>query len=119
MRVCFLFISFHLFFHFSIFQSSNSLGDAAVVRTRLDKFYLDRIDVVRAFPERTFHYLVTLSRLVAWGLGPMPTAENLGHEETTCRRKYGLHFVFISFLFPFHFSLTNFPRHRYNYNEGK
>ena len=68
---------------------SNSLGDAAIVRPRLDKFYMDRIDVVRAFPERTFHYLVTLSRLAAWGLGPVPTAENLGHKETTHRRKYG------------------------------
>ena len=78
--------------------------------------------MVRAFPERTFHYLVTLSRLAAWGLGPMPTAENLGHEETTRRRKYGLlHFVFISFLFSFllFFFLTDFPRHMYNYNEGK
>ena len=79
---------------------SNSLGDAAVVRPRLDKFYLDRIDVVRAFPERTFHYLVTLSRLAVWGLGPVPTAENLGHEETTRRRKYRLlHLISISFFF--------------------
>ena len=77
--------------------------------------------MVRAFPDRTFHFLVTLSCLAAWGLGPVPTAENLGHEETTRRRKYGLHFVFISFLFSFlsHFFLTDFPRHRYNYNEGK
>ena len=49
----------------------------------------------------------------------MPTVENLGHEETTRRRKYGLlHFVSISLLFSFFF-LTDFPRHRYNYNEGK
>ena len=83
---------------------SNSLGDAAVVRPRLDKFYLDRIDVVRAFPERTFHYLVTLSRLAAWGLGPVPTAENLGHEETTRRSKYRLlYFISISFFFLFFF----------------
>ena len=117
MRVCFLFISFHFSFHFSIFQSSNSLGDASVVRPRLDKFYLDRIDMVRAFPERTFHTLVTLSRLAAWGLGPVPTAENLGHEKTTRRRKYHLlHFISIS---PFFFFLTNFPRHRDNYNEGE
>ena len=76
---------------------SNSLGDAAVVRPRLDKFYLDRIDVVRAFPVRTFHDLVTLSRLAAWGLGPVPTAENLGHEGTTCRSKYRLlYFISIS-----------------------
>ena len=57
--------------------------DAAVVRPRLDKFYLDQIDQVRAFLGRTFHDLVTLSRLATWGLGPVPTAENLGHEETT------------------------------------
>ena len=92
--------SFHFSFHFSIFQSSNSLSDAAVVRPRLDKVYLDRIDVVRAFPERNFHNLVTLSRLAAWGLGPVPTTENLGHEETTRRSKYHpLHFISISFFF--------------------
>ena len=71
--------------------------------------------MVRAFPERTFHYLVTLSRLAAWGLGPVPIAENLGHEETTRRRKYRL-LYFISIFF---FFLTDFPRHRDNYNEGK
>ena len=82
----------------------------------MDKFYLERIDVVRAFPDRTFHYLVTLSRLAAWGLGLVPTAENLGHEETTYRRKYRLlHFISISFFF----FLTDFPRHRDNYNEGE
>ena len=92
----FHFISFLLSFHFSIFHSSNSLSDAAIVRPRLDKFYLDRIDMVYAFPERTFHYLVTLSRL------DMVYAENLGHEETTRRRKYGLlHFVSISLFFFF------------------
>ena len=85
----------------------------------MDKFYLDRIDVVRAFPERTFHYLVTLNRLAAWGLGLVPTAENLGHEETTRRHKYRLlHFVSIS-LFFFSFFFFDFPRHRDNYNEGK
>ena len=69
--------------------------------------------MVRAFPERTFHNLVTLSRLAAWGLGPVPTAENIGHKETTRRRKYRLlHFISIFFL-------IDFPRHRYNYNEGK
>ena len=69
--------------------------DAAIVRPRLDKFYLDRIDSVRAFPGRTFHDLVTLSRLAAWGLSPLPTAENLSHEETTRRSEYR----------PFYFSL--------------
>ena len=64
-----------------------SLGDVAVVRPHLDKFYLDRIEVVRTFPGRTFHDLVTLSRLAAWGLGPVPTAENFSHEELTRRSK--------------------------------
>ena len=35
----------------------------------------------------SFHGLVTFSRLAAWGLGPIPTAKNLGHEETTQRSK--------------------------------
>ena len=30
---------------------------------------------------------MTFSRLAAWGLGPIPTVENLGHEETTRRSK--------------------------------
>ena len=67
--------------------------DAAVIRPRLDKFHLERIEKVRAFPGRTFHDLVTLSRLAAWGLGPLPTAENLNHEETTRRSEYS-QFVF-------------------------
>ena len=58
--------------------------------------------MVRAFPVRTFHDLVTLSRLAAWGFGPVPTAENLGHEETTRRSKYRLlYFISISFFFFF------------------
>ena len=61
--------------------------DAAVVHPRLDKFYLDRIDRVRSFSDMSFHGLVTFSRLAAWGLGPIPTAKNLGHEETTQRSK--------------------------------
>ena len=59
--------------------------DATIVRPRLDKFYLDRIDQVRG---RTFHDLVTLSRLAAGGLGPLPTTENLSYEETTRRSEY-------------------------------
>ena len=69
------------FFLFSTFNRLTVLYiDAAVIRPRLDKFHLDRIDRVRAFLGRTFHDLVTLSRLAAWGLGPLPTAENLNHE---------------------------------------
>ncbi|XP_030969724.1 uncharacterized protein LOC115989999 [Quercus lobata] len=62
------------------------LRPEAVVRPRLDKFFLDQIEVVRTFPGRTFHDLVTFSRLATWGLGPTPTAENLSHEELTRRR---------------------------------
>ena len=62
--------------------------DATIVRPCLDKFYLDRIDQVRAFHGRTFHDLVTLSRLAVWGLGLLPTVENLSHEETTCQSEY-------------------------------
>ena len=75
--------------------------DAVVIRPRLDKFYLDRIDQVRAFPERTFHDLVTLSRLVVGGLGPLPTAENLIYEETTRRNEYRPFVFFLSSLFLF------------------
>ena len=78
------------------------LGDAAVVRPRLDKFFLDQIEVVRTFPGRTFHDLVTFTRLATWGLGPVPTAENLSHEELTRRSKCRpLYFVIsaLSFFF--------------------
>ena len=73
--------------------------------------------MVRTFSVRTFHELVTLSRLAAWGLGPVPTTENLGHEETTRRSKYRP-FYFISIFF-FYFFFIDFPRYRDNYNEGK
>ena len=72
---------------FSVTRLTLYLGDAAVVRPRLDKFFLDRIEVVRTFPGRTFHDLVTFTRLATWGLGPTPTAENLSHEELTRRSK--------------------------------
>ena len=96
----FHFILFFLTCFLSFNRLTLSLGDVAVVRPRLDKFYLDRIDEVRTFPGRTFHDLVTLSRLAAWGLGPVPTAENLSHEESTRRSKYRP-LYFISFLFLF------------------
>ena len=60
--------------------------------------------MVHALPVRTFHELVTLSRLAAWGLGLVPNVENLGHEETTRRSKYRpLYFVSISSSFFFFF----------------
>ena len=53
--------------------------------------------MVHALPVRTFHELVTLSRLAAWGLGLVPNVENLGHEETTRRSKCRLsYFISIS-----------------------
>ena len=91
--------------------------DAAVVRPRLDKFYLDRIDRVCSFSDRSFHGLVIFSRLAAWGLDPIPTAENLGHEETTRRSKCRPFFSpssFFSFL-----TLICFLCHRNSYHEGK
>ena len=75
--------------------------DTTIVRPRLDKLYLDRIDQVCAFPGRTFHDLVTLSRLAAWGLGPLPTAENLSHEETIRRSEYRPFVFSLSSLFLF------------------
>ena len=38
---------------------------AAVVRPRLDRFYLDHIDRVRFFFDRSFHGLMTFGRLAA------------------------------------------------------
>ena len=115
------------FFHFSYLFSLTLLfthltlpclfrTDAAIVRPRLDKFYLDRIDQVRAFLERSFHGLVTFGRLAAWGLGPVPSAENLGHEETTRRSK--CHPSLPSSFFSF-FLLNHFLRHRNGHHEGK
>ena len=103
---CFRSNLFHSFFHIFNFQSSNPFFfiDATIVHPHLEKFYLDRIDQVRAFPGRNFHDLVTLSRLATCGLGPVPTTENLSHEETTCRSKYRpFLFFFLSLLFFFFF----------------
>ena len=60
----FQFISF--LFYFSTFNRLTLLFiDAAIIHPRLDNFYLERIDQVRAFPGRTFHDLVTLNCLAA------------------------------------------------------
>ena len=103
--ISFLFIYFLTFSRLTLFF----FIDAAIVRPRLDKLYLDRIYQVRAFPRRTFHDLVTLSCQATWGLGPVPTAENLGHEETTHRSKYRpFYFPYFLFSFLFFFFLTRF-----------
>ena len=120
------------FFHFSYLFSLTLLFthltlpclfriDAAIVHPRLDKFYLDRIDQVRSFPNRSFHGLVTFGRLVAWGLGPIPSIENLGHEETTRRSKcrpFLFPFFIFYFLFTYYF-LNCFLRHGNSHHEGK
>ena len=80
---------------------------ATVIRPRLDKFYLDRIDQVRSFPDRSFHGLVTFGRLATWGLGPIPIAENLEHEETTRRSKCRPS-LFSFFFLPFFFNFNLF-----------
>ena len=116
MRVCFLSILFYVLICFpSFFRLTLSFGNAVVIRPCLDKVYLDRIDEVCAFPRRTFHDLVTLSRLAAWGLGPLRTAENLSHEETTLQSKCRPHHFASFFLFFFFFFfLIGFPRRRDN-----
>ena len=59
----------------------------AVRQPSLSKFYLDRIQQVRSFANRTFHSLVALRRLVTWGLKSEPTKEVFTHELTTRRHK--------------------------------
>ena len=102
--ISFLFFFFLFFFSFYIFsnlQSSNPIffTNATVAHTLLNKFYLDRIYQVRTFLGRSFHSLVTLSRLAAWGLGLVPIAKNRSHKETTLRSKYRLFFSFFFFFF--------------------
>ena len=46
-------------------------------------------------PWENLHDLVTLNRLATWGLGPLPTAENLSHKETTRRSEYRPFFFFL------------------------
>ena len=106
----FQFTSF-LFFFSTFNRLTHLFIDAVVIRPQLDKFYLDRIDRVRAFPRRTFHDLITLSRLAVWGLDPLPIAENLSHEETTRRSEYCPFFFFLlhhCFCFCFFFFIIIF-----------
>ena len=101
------------FFHFSYFFSLTLLftrltlsclfcTNVAVIHPHLYKFYLDRIDQVRSFSDRSFHGLVTFGLLAAWGLGPIPFVENLGHKETTRQSKCRPS-LFFSFFFSFFF----------------
>ena len=113
---------FHfILFLFTCFLSFNrltlSFGDAAIVRPRLDKFYLDQINKVRTFPGRTFHDLVTLNRLAAWGLGPVPMKISVTRKlpvEVSIVHSISFLFFFFSFFLKF-----DFPCCKDNYNEGK
>ena len=44
-------------------------------RSHLDRFYVERIQKARLDTDRMFHSLVSLQRLAAWGLGPVPSAQ--------------------------------------------
>ena len=64
----------------------------------MDRFYVARIQKARLYTDRTFHSLVSLQRLVAWGLGPIPSVEALAHEITTRRREFFI-FYFLLYIF--------------------
>ena len=81
----------------------------------MDRFYVERIQKARLYTDRTFHSLVSLQRLAAWGLGPVPSAEALAHEITTRRREFFFCFLF---LFLFIFEVDVFP-FRNGDDEGK
>ena len=74
----------------------------------MDRFYVERIQKARLYTDRTFHSLVSLQRLAAWGLGPIPSAEALAHEITTRRRELFLFFIFIIIIFSI-FEIDVFP----------
>lgn len=93
------FLSLCLFY--LILSSSNPLLYCCnYYSTTLDKLHLEHIDRAFAYPERSFHSLVTFRHLVFWGLGPKPTEENLAHKETTSRSKCHL-LQFIFFLYTY------------------
>ena len=64
--------------------------------------------MARLYTNRTFHSLVSLQRLAAWGLGPVPSAKALTHEITTRRRELFLFFIFIIINFSI-FEIDVFP----------
>ena len=63
--------------------------------------------MARLYTNRTFHSLVSLQRLTAWGLGPEPSTEALAHEITTCRCE--LLYLFIYYYYFFFFEIDVFP----------
>ena len=76
---------------------------------------MDRIDKAHAYPNRSFHNLVTIHRLVVWGLAPEPIEENLAHEETTRRSKCRL----LRFIFYLILLILYILHHRVSHYEKK
>ena len=74
----------------------------------MDRFYVECIQKARLYIDRMFHSLVSLQRLAAWGLGPIPSAKALAHEITTRRRELFLFFIFIIIIFSI-FEIDVFP----------
>ena len=74
----------------------------------MDRFYVERIQKARLYTDRTFHSLVSLQRLAAWGLGPIPSIEPLAHEITTRRREFFIFFIIYIYIF-FFFEIDVFP----------
>ena len=76
----------------------------------MDRFYAERIQKARLYTDRMFHSLVSLQRLTAWVLGPVPSAEALAHEITTHRRElfFIFYYYFLYVFFFFFLKLTSF-----------
>ena len=74
----------------------------------MDRFYVEHIQKARLYTDRTFHSLVSLQCLAAWGLGPIPSAETHAHEITTRRRELFLFFIFIIIYIFLFLKLTSF-----------
>ena len=81
-------------------------------RPYLSRFYVKRIQKARLYTDRTFHFLVSLQRVVTWGLGPEPSVEALAHEITTHRHEFSsIFFLLFIYLFIniFIFEIDVFP----------
>ena len=78
----------------------------------MDRFYVERIQKAHLYTNRTFHSLVSLQRLAAWGLGSIPSVEALAHEITTRRREFFyfiLFYIYIYIYIFFFFEIDVFP----------
>ena len=76
----------------------------------MDRFFVERIQKARLYTDRTFHSLVSLQCLAAWGLGPIPSAEALAHEITIRRREFFELYIYIYiYIFFFFFEIDVLP----------